>query len=171
MGTYFTITAAQKLVFAQLITDMIESMGKDITIFYPGTMEDCENCTDDSIGNKGSTRYRTGGPIPFAHGLPCPVCGGDGQRTKTTTETGRFLCNWNLSDNYGNTKYVTVGNVRLPNGFMLVRGPIEYLVKFQSADFFVVNVMNAYRFKVDSEPFDPGNLVSEKFFALVAKRV
>jgi len=171
MSNYFEITTDVKQQYADMISDMIAAMGKSVTIYYPGIMESCVNCIYDPIGKKSSNRYRTGGVMPFAGGLPCPICAGTGQRAKIVTETTKFLCTWNLNGQFGNDKYINVGNVRLPNGYALIRGPMSFKPKVESCDYIVINAVNQYRFKLDSEPIDPGNIVSDKFFSVVVKRV
>lgn len=165
------ITDSIREIYYQSLLSLIETMGRVVTIYYPGIQEDCENCVYDPIGKKSSNRYRTGGPIPFATGFPCPVCNSEGKRQKIVTENGKFLCNWNLNDNFGNDYYINIGNVRLPKGFCLLRGKIEYLTKFRACDYFIIQGFEGYRFKVASEPTDPGSIVQDKMCSVVGQRV
>lgn len=54
----------------------------------------CVNCIYDVIGGKSSSRYRSGGPIVFQNGQPCPMCNGSGKVSLTSTSTVYLMPIW-----------------------------------------------------------------------------
>ena len=67
------------------LNEAILLFNKTCTLVYPEKQERCSNCFNNSIGGRSVNSYRSGGPIPFNRGTPCPLCGGKGVKLVETT--------------------------------------------------------------------------------------
>ena len=84
----------------QIIDSTFNGLTVECTLHYSSTKyEECENCIFDPIGGKSSNKYKTGGPIPFSHGM-CPYCHGEGKRIITEDELVYLQPIWNSKDWY-----------------------------------------------------------------------
>jgi len=86
------ITAAFKAKHKNMIDALLEDTALTVPcrLEYSTTKFDlCSNCIYSPVGNKSSNRFKTGGPVPFHHGV-CPVCSGAG-RIQTTDSEILFL--------------------------------------------------------------------------------
>ena len=72
-------------VFTKL-NEAILLFNRTCTVVYPETREKCTNCLTNNFGGRSVNFYRTGGPIPFNRGTPCPLCGGEGFKFTETEE-------------------------------------------------------------------------------------
>ena len=73
-------------VFTKL-NEAILLFNRTCTVVYPETREKCTNCLNNTFGGRSVNFYRTGGPIPFNRGTPCPLCGGEGFKLTETEES------------------------------------------------------------------------------------
>jgi len=83
------ISSSLKTVYNNAINALLDDSSLTIpcTLNYGITQYvACSNCSYDSIGQKSSNRYVSGGPIPFPFGGICPMCNGDGRTGTTSTE-------------------------------------------------------------------------------------
>lgn len=161
MGTVFSIPAQVLVTLQQGFTDIVTAFGKPIQLFYPGLQVPCVNCVPDMIGNKGSNKYKNGGPQPFNMGF-CPMCNGSGTRVQTVTEVVTAIILWDPAD------YIVVNpNIRLPDGSLQTKHLIADMPKLlRCTDMQIqgpVSTMNHYNFQPNGEPFEPGNIVQSVF--------
>lgn len=71
--------------FNQIIQDQLE---ENIKLYYPESRQDCPNCYLDTFGavSRSVSIYKSGGPIQFSDGMPCPYCDGLGYKAIEVTE-------------------------------------------------------------------------------------
>ena len=91
MGQLFSLDPDTRLVIQAALDDLIDEFGKDCLLVYPPRMVACANCLP-GIGGQPSNRWKHGGPIPFAAGSACPLCGGNGRRAEEVTEEIHLSC-------------------------------------------------------------------------------
>lgn len=150
--------------------DILDLFGKQCKLVYPARFVECVNCAYDPIGKKSSNRWRTGGPMPF-HAGSCPMCNGDGRRATENSETIVMTINWTPGRN---VTFLT--NIRVPIGSIIeARGYLTDVTKIkQCEEMLIVGEMapySHYKFKLESEPVDPFQLVSGRYFGVLWKRV
>jgi hypothetical protein len=94
------ITTEFKQYHKEMIDAVLISCSVPCRLIYSATrFNECANCYYDVIGGKSSNRYRSGGPIPFHHGV-CPVCNGVGKIQNIETEDINLSPIWNSKDWY-----------------------------------------------------------------------
>lgn len=162
MARIFEITSDIVNTMRDAVDDMIDQFGKQCRLVYPPAFSACVNCVYDPIGQKSSNRYLHGGPIPFDVGN-CPMCNGNGQRADTVTENITMILYWNPKD------WVKVApNVRLPDGALQTKGYATDIPKIKRCIEMVAQVpMEGYmhmRYRLLGEPFDPYNIVPNRYF-------
>lgn len=108
------ITERFKRTHKNMIDSLIDGCGVTCRITFSATkFNECDNCSYDVIGGKSSNRYRSGGPVPFYHGV-CPVCNGSGKIQNIETENVVLAPIWdskqwmNLQQNKVNTAEIDV---------------------------------------------------------------
>jgi hypothetical protein len=65
-------------------------------LVYPEKKENCPNCYLDTMGTRtrSISVYRSGGPVSFERGMPCPMCNGKGYKLIETTEEIQVRIYW-----------------------------------------------------------------------------
>lgn len=163
MAPLFTLTSDIISIAQQAVTDLINNLGKDCTLYYPARPYPCSNCLPGP-GNRPSVRWRTGGPMPFQDGTLCPMCNGKNQLFEEKTEVITMLCAWTPKEWF----LKPPPNVRVPDNQIQTKGFIADMPKVLKADSMVVEAAvgpyKHYRFKLSGEPIDPSNIVQGQFF-------
>lgn len=139
-------------VFAKL-NEAILLFNRTCTLVYPEKKEKCENCVANTFGGRSVNIYRTGGPVPFNRGTPCPLCGGEGFKNIEVTE------NIELRVYYDKRNFIDVGfNVDIPNNVVQTVGYMDDYEKIMMAKELLINVgdANQGRYKRISEPYNQG---------------
>jgi hypothetical protein len=151
------------------ISDLIDQLGKDCKLVYPGRTIDCNNCGLDPATRKSNNIYTLGGPQPFRNGTICPKCRGAGTVTTQATSIVKLLCQWNPRD-----FLILSPNVEVPYSVLETKGYIKDLPNVMQADRMIfelpIQPFNAYSFVRNGEPIDPSNIVPGKFFVVQWKR-
>lgn len=82
----------------------------------------CTNCIHDPISTRSLNKYNNTGPAPFAEGMICPVCNGEGFRDSASTEVvnlavlfdSKYWLNWNSKSlNISDGMIQTICNISL----------------------------------------------------------
>lgn len=165
MGTLFTLDDSTKSIVRDALDDLITEFGKVCRLVYPGKMTACGNCTYDNIGKKSSNHWRSGGPIPFAHGTTCPLCAGVGRHYSEVTEDITLLCEWDQK------KFVSPIpglDIRSPYSLLQTKGFLSDIPKVMRADHLILQVpiegLVRKRFRRLGEPGDASNIVQGRYF-------
>lgn len=168
MGKIFTLTDDIKKIAQYAIDDLIEQLGKTCSIVYPAAPEPCENCVFDAIAGVSANIWRTGGPMPF-HVGSCPMCNGQGLIYTEKNETVKFLCQWQPR-----AWFIAPGNIRIPDGYVQIKGYITDLPKVRRAEYILmqtpVSGYTYFKYKLDSEPIDQGNIIQNRYFIALLRR-
>ena len=139
-------------VFKQL-NEGILLFNRTAAVVYPPRKEKCPNCYQNTMGGRSVNYYRSGGPMPFSRGVPCPLCGGKGFRDiegKDSVELRVY---------YNKREFVNVGfDVDVPNNVIQTIGYMDDYVKLTRAKELLVDVgpHNKGRYKRISEPYNQG---------------
>lgn len=153
--------------------DDILNKGSPCVLIYHGNMEPCVNCVYDPIGKKSAGRFRDGGPLSFAEGTICPVCGGGGIRMTETTDTIKMTIDYNLTGESKKFKRVTSAIV-FSETAIRTRGFITDLPKIQKCSEMVIADTNSpyynWKYKLISEPVDDFVFVRNKYFSAYWER-
>ena len=139
-------------VFTKL-NEAILLFNRTCTAVYPETRTKCANCLTNTFGGRSVNFYRTGGPIPFNRGTPCPLCGGEGFKLTETEETVE------LRIYYQKKNFIDVGfEVNVPSNVIQTIGYMDDYKKLTSAKELLVDVgkHNQGRYKRLSEPYTQG---------------
>jgi hypothetical protein len=170
MGKIFTITDDIKAIASNAIDDIIDQLGKDCQLIYPSIQADCPNCVFDPTTNRSSGIFKTGGPRPFQRGTICPVCRGNGKLDNQATETIRMLCQWNPKQ-----FMLAAGNIQIPNSIVETKGYLTDLPKILASRKMILQVpiepYMRYTFELWGEPIDRGNIIQNRYFYALWKRV
>lgn len=165
----FTLSADVIGIAQQAVTDLVNNLGKDCTLYYPPRAMPCTNCVPGP-GNAPSVRWRSGGPTPFPDGSLCPLCNGKNQLFEEITEPIKMLCAWSPKDWY----VPAARNVQVPEGRIQTKGFMADLPKVLRAQQMVVeSALTPYlkcRFRLAGEPIDPSNIVQGQFFVALWDR-
>ena len=139
-------------VFTKL-NEAILLFNRTCTVVYPETREKCTNCLNNTFGGRSVNFYRTGGPIPFNRGTPCPLCGGEGFKFTETEESVE------LRVYYQKKNFIDVGfEVDVPSNVIQTIGYMDDYKKLTNAKELLVDVgkHNEGRYKRISEPYNQG---------------
>jgi hypothetical protein len=102
------ITAEFKQLFNYAIDALLEDTALTVTCrIYYGTTKNtqCPNCILDNNARVSANQYKPGGPVSFATGSICPMCGGIGFIASDTSET----FNMAIIYGYNRTKFIQTG--------------------------------------------------------------
>jgi hypothetical protein len=141
-------------------------LGKYCRLVYPARVTPCSNCVIDPIGKKSANRPRSGAPVPFSAGQPCPVCSGQGTIASEASETLVFGLTWEPK------KFVLPApaalDLRTPNAACQVKGFLKDAPKLMKANYVVLDTQTEgvlrQKFKLAGEPGSPGNIVQGRYF-------
>lgn len=73
----FTIDSTVFDIQEEAADSMIEDFGVNCTLHFTPLNTPCPNCYQDTISQKSTNKYKSGGPYPFTTGQ-CPYCQGAG---------------------------------------------------------------------------------------------
>jgi hypothetical protein len=170
VGRVFTLSPGIIALAKNAISDLIDQLGKPCRLVYPPKMEPCVNCVFDSVGQKSSGRWVTGGPMPFPEGGKCPLCDEQGMLATEYTADIKMLIAWTPREFF----LPPAPGVQIPAGTIQAKTYIEHLPKIQQAREMVVQPhlekLARWRFVLDCEPADVGNIVQDSFVVSQWKR-
>jgi hypothetical protein len=167
------ILKKSKEIFDNINNEWIESdeIGVKITLVYPSTIQQCNNCQLTSYG----IVYKSGGPAPFSLG-DCPSCGG-AQCSKENEVVEDIRCRlYSGSGNFSKFNFKKLGiNINGPTGDYLIIGKISDIQKIKNANYAILytdekNVVGHIRVELSSEP-TPYGFGRDKFFFSFWSRV
>jgi hypothetical protein len=105
----------------------------------------CSNCIFDSLTNKSSNMYQSGGPIPFDIGRICPYCNGIGYYGENSRQDEIYM-----AVIYDHKSWIKINdNIKITDGSIQTICKSEYLAKIQSVNNLIINE-NFY--KLDGKP-------------------
>lgn len=174
MAKIFEITSAIRRIAADAIDDLIDQLGKDVKLVYPPIPVPC-TCANDTIGKKGPGIWSVGGPAPktWAGQTNCPLCNGEGKQYEESSDTIKLLCNFDLKT-FENLKGIDV-RLRQSGSLVQTKGYIDDLPKVLKSQYaiFQTSISNVqqYRFELASDPTDVNNIVPNRYFMCVWKRI
>lgn len=164
MGKLFSFDADTKSVIQDALDDIVLELGKDCLLVYPPRMLACANCLP-GIGGQPSNRWKHGGPIPFAAGSACPLCGGSGRRAEEVTDTVHLSCEWNPKE----FKYI-FPDVEIRDEFstLWTKGFLSDAPKIVRADHLRMQVpvegVSVRKMKLQSMPSDRSSIIQDRYF-------
>lgn len=174
MAKIFEITSAIRKIASDAIDDLIDQLGKTVKLVYPPIAVPC-TCSPDLIGKKGPGVWSTGGPAPSTTGgtTGCPLCGGSGKQYEESTENVVLLCNFDMKT-FENLKGIDV-RVRQSGTLVQTKGYIADLPKILRCQYAVFQTtlsgVQEYRYELISDPTDVNNIVPNRYFMAIWKRV
>lgn len=172
MGKIFTLTGNIKTVIQDALDDLITELGKNCRIVYPPRWLPCNNCVWDTVTQRATNVWKTGGPMQFPNGTACPVCGGHGQRSEEVSKVIKFLCEWEPKK-----FFLPIPNlqVRAPFAMVQTKGFMEYLPDVQNSDYMIfqsdLENIQRMKFKLVSEGWDRSNIIQGRYFVATWERV
>lgn len=107
----------------------------------------------NTMGGRSVNYYRSGGPIPFNRGTPCPLCGGKGFKSIEATDSVELRIYYRRRD------FIDVGfQADVPNNVVQTVGYMSDYVKLTRAKELLVDIgtHNKGRYKRISEPYVQG---------------
>ena len=107
----------------------------------------------NTMGGRSVNYYRSGGPIPFNRGTPCPLCGGKGFKSIEATDSVEVRIYYRRRD------FIDVGfQAEVPNNVVQTVGYMSDYVKLTRAKELLVDTgtYNKGRYKRISEPYVQG---------------
>ena len=107
----------------------------------------------NTMGGRSVNYYRSGGPIPFNRGTPCPLCGGKGFKSIEATDSVELRIYYRRRD------FIDVGfQADVPNNVVQTVGYMSDYVKLTRAKELLVDTgtHNKGRYKRISEPYVQG---------------
>ena len=109
------ISSDFKALYNNAISSLLynDALTLPCTLYYAATkFEDCANCVASVIGGKPSSRFQSGGPMPFSVGTRCPMCNGDGKRAVISTVSINLMVIWDSKE------FISAGTVNSPEGLI-----------------------------------------------------
>jgi hypothetical protein len=162
VGKIFTITQDIRDIARDVLDDFLTELGKKVKLVYAARRHVCPNCL---LGpdNKSAGLYRSGGPVPFVAGQPCPVCGGEGWVTDAEqTEIVQASVAWKPAD-----WFVPVPYVGLPSSTFQIKVLASDWGKVSRAREVVVapdlGGLDMVRAKLERALGDPSNMVPGRY--------
>ena len=107
----------------------------------------------NTMGGRSVNYYRSGGPIPFNRGTPCPLCGRKGFKSIEATDSVEVRIYYRRRD------FIDVGfQADVPNNVVQTVGYMSDYVKLTRAKELLVDTgtYNKGRYKRISEPYVQG---------------
>jgi len=144
----------------------IDELGATLTLVYPPIASECSNCIIDVQTGRSTGIYKSGGPHSFTNYTVCPVCGGSGRITSSSTED--ITVRW-----YPNPR--KFGDITIPvnsnDGLVKIIGYISDLPKIKRASTYQYGVGGMReRYLMEGEPIAHG-LTRTRYFEMLLRRV
>lgn len=168
------ITTAFKTLFTNAIDALLEDTALTVPcrlIFTNTTFEECPNCLYDTMSQRSSNIYQSGGPIEFTQGV-CPYCHGIGRIASDNTKNLNLMVIWDYKQ--------WIGWNGVPDNTTTAFGQCQTLSKLSTVtdiknaqEMIVDTDISAYvkhRFQRTSEP-NPINFGADSYFATMWKRI
>lgn len=142
-------------------------IGKPCKVFYPPERLACDNCKVVKLASGSSNQYKTGGPIPFTHGV-CPYCGGIGYKETYVSDDIRLRIYWSKRDW---SKLAL--NVQIPEAEVMTIGFLTDITKCIRCQYIQLvsdqTALAKYNFVLAGEPF-PHGFGKDRYFVAYWKR-
>lgn len=150
-------------IYNEFADDFINlNFGQTCRLQYPPKRTACTNCVFDTITQRSSGVYKTGGPISFSFGI-CPWCNGLGYiETENTTDIKMRV--------YWERRYWVKINtsINIPDGSIQTIGFLYDIPKIKQAQSIIINPnlesINSWSYILASEPI-PFGLTKRHFIA------
>jgi hypothetical protein len=171
VGRIFTLSDDIRSIARDSIDDLIDQLGKECILVYPGKQEAC-GCNTNLAGapSAGMGGWRTGGPSHSSSSQMCPLCKGTGVKYTETRETITMLLAWSPRDW---KQYEP--QIRVPEGGILSKTYITFLPKIKMCEEMLVQPpiqgLVHYRFRLAGEPIDPGNIIQGRYCICAWERI
>jgi hypothetical protein len=152
----------------EAIDGLLQGLGKDCQLVFPGKPDFCPNCVWDPTAKRSSGRAKAGAAQPFAWGTPCPVCKGLGR----LADTGEILQPVKLLISWDPAKWWVKPpvNIQVPAGMMQTKGFLTDLPRVLQSRILIAELpiepVRKYRFQLAGEPIDPGNILQARYFVV-----
>lgn len=164
------ISAEFKQLHIDMITEVIRGSSVICSLVRGNTkFTDCPNCVYDSVNQRSSNRYQSGGPIAFTFGV-CPYCHGIGKVPSEQIST------ISLAPIYDYKHWVPglAANVQSPYGFVQTLSLFNTYDDLKEAKEIIIdtsiNSQVKARFERYQEP-QPCGLGSSSFIMTLWKRI
>ena len=165
MGRIFTLTAPIKAVITQALDDLITELAKPCRLVYPPRFVTCANCVFDPIGQKSSNHWINGGPMPFADGMNCPLCNGNGRIAQEVSTPINLLCAWEPKAFFHPIPNL---NIRAPYSVVQVKGYLTDMPKILECSYLVfetpIEGLLRKKFVLMGQPGDRSNIIQGRYF-------
>lgn len=170
MGRIFTLSNTVRDIASQAIQDLVDQLGKDCVLVYPPTLVPCPDCATGPVSHPSTNGWVTGGPLPVSQGSICPLCDGSGVKAEQHTETIKMLLAYAPKDFF---KPFPAG-IQVPDGTIQAKTYLKYATKLLQAREMIVQPsaegIARWRYVLDGEPADVGNIVQGTFVVSQWKR-
>lgn len=165
MGNIINLDADTRATMQGAFDDLIGIAGKPCLIVYPPRWNLCGNCIFDPMKQLSSNRWKTGGPMPFPAGAPCPLCSGKGRRADEVSETITMICTWVPKPWYN--KGPQVDELRIPYGLLQTKGFLTDLPRIQKCDHLQVELpiqgVLVANYKLVAQPGDLHHFIQGRY--------
>lgn len=149
-----------------IYNDTVENIwNREIILIYPEVKQECPNCTFTGFRSNGV--YKTGGPIPFEEGFPCPWCEGAGYKMVEVSDTIKARVY------YSQKEWVKIGpQVQLANAAAQIVANMDYLPKLQQCKYCIphyypnIDSYNNQKLRRISDFYPQGFLQNEKRYVV-----
>lgn len=138
------IDSAMKQTFNNAIDALLEDTALTVPcklVFDNTKLQDCPNCIYDSISQKSSNQYQTGGPVPFVNGQICPYCFGAGSLTFSSEETIYLGI---IKPVFFGMDQLELNNVNYVDGMVQSLCSINFYAKIKNSSYIIIdtNIQN-----------------------------
>lgn len=164
MGTIFTLETTTLSIVQAALDDLITEFGKNCRLVYPPKSIDCTNCDLVIAGAMKVNRWKTGGPMQFPAGAPCPLCGGQGKIQQEVSEILQMSCDFEPK---GFFRPVDGVNIRIKNATLATKCYLVDAPKLKRCDHMIYQVetegISRSKFQLASDPVDISSIVKGRY--------
>lgn len=170
MGKVFTLTDGIRQIATDSLDDLLDQLGKHCKLVYSPAFLPCAACAADPAGLKPGNAWVSGGPLPLPEGGLCPACGGTGFRAEEVFETITMLV-----ANRPSQFYIPFpANVQVPAGAIQTKFYLSDLGKVRRASQMILqpelSSVAMWRYELEGEPVDVGNIIQGRYCVALWKR-
>jgi hypothetical protein len=166
MGRIFTLEADTLAIIRDALDDLISELGKECLLVYPPRWVACAACVAQPQGNRPSSRWKTGGPLPINAASPCPLCNGQGRRAEEESETLTMSCQWDPRE-FPRLFPELALKLRAPYSTLRTKCYLEQAPKLMRCDHLRLQVpiegVSTRRFVLASAPSDQSSIVQDRY--------